>query len=108
MWLILCKAWDDHARECTILSAIDTARRYSIKDNMILADIMTQFGLTKKEAKAYMAKKSAQCKHDLIQQYKKAQLQWKLFKGLRFKTKNGNLPFQNKNIDTEILEQNQQ
>ncbi|MCD8373928.1 MAG: hypothetical protein LUC20_02320 [Oscillospiraceae bacterium] len=47
------------AREAEIQSAIDTARRYDISEDKILADIMKQFGLTEEEAKEYMLRKSA-------------------------------------------------
>lgn len=55
----MCKAWNDAQAEAEIKSAINTARRYKISEDKILADIMEQFGLTEQEAKDYMLKKSA-------------------------------------------------
>ncbi|MCC8130191.1 MAG: Rpn family recombination-promoting nuclease/putative transposase [Ruminococcus sp.] len=59
----MCKAWsdarEDAARTASILSAVDTARRYSISEDKILADIIEQFDLTEDEARGYMLKKSA-------------------------------------------------
>ncbi|MCD8106825.1 MAG: Rpn family recombination-promoting nuclease/putative transposase [Oscillospiraceae bacterium] len=59
----VCKAWRDErdlvAKESSIRSAIDTARRYGIANDEILADITAQFSLTEKEAETYLLKESA-------------------------------------------------
>ncbi|MCD8222051.1 MAG: Rpn family recombination-promoting nuclease/putative transposase [Clostridiales bacterium] len=55
----MCKAWSDAQVDAEIKSAIDTARRYKISEDKILADIMKQFGLTEEQAKDYMLKESA-------------------------------------------------
>lgn len=63
----VCRAWreaqEDAARSAAknaaINSAIDTARRYGISDDKILADIIAQFSLTEEEANKFMIKKSA-------------------------------------------------
>lgn len=54
----MCKAWSDAQVDAEIKSAIDTARRYKISEDKILADIMKQFGLTEEQAKDYMLKES--------------------------------------------------
>ncbi|MCD7846519.1 MAG: PD-(D/E)XK nuclease family transposase [Oscillospiraceae bacterium] len=63
----MCKLMEDFrdeiakevARDSEISSAIKTARRYGIAENLILSDIMKQYNLTEKEAKGYMLKMSA-------------------------------------------------
>ncbi|MCD7822420.1 MAG: hypothetical protein LUG86_00110 [Oscillospiraceae bacterium] len=59
----MCKAWSDARKDAErngeIRSAVNTARRYGISDDKILADIIAQFDLTEGEAKAYLLKESA-------------------------------------------------
>ncbi len=55
----MCKLMEDMRNDAAIESAIETARRYGIAENLILADIMSRFELSDSEAKAYMLKKSA-------------------------------------------------
>ncbi|MCD7733364.1 MAG: PD-(D/E)XK nuclease family transposase [Oscillospiraceae bacterium] len=51
----MCKMME----ELTIMTTIETARRYGVSEDTILADIMKQFELSETEAKEYMLKKSA-------------------------------------------------
>ncbi|MCD8132010.1 MAG: Rpn family recombination-promoting nuclease/putative transposase [Lachnospiraceae bacterium] len=55
----VCGAWKEEQQNAAIKSSIDTARRYGISDDRILADIISQFGLTKEEARSYLMKESA-------------------------------------------------
>ncbi|MCD7890121.1 MAG: PD-(D/E)XK nuclease family transposase [Oscillospiraceae bacterium] len=59
----MCKLIEDMRNEAAldaaITSAVDTARRYGVSEEAILADIMKQFKLSEAEAKDYMLKKSA-------------------------------------------------
>ncbi len=55
----MCYAIQKIKEDAAIISAINTARRYNIKESSILDDIMNQFKLSLEDAKAYMAGKNS-------------------------------------------------
>ncbi|MCD8019847.1 MAG: hypothetical protein LUF92_09800, partial [Clostridiales bacterium] len=53
------KAWENRTKKIEVISAIETARRFGIKDEAILNDIISRFQLPYTEAVDYMEKNSA-------------------------------------------------